>query len=230
MDTRNPPLKVHSSYEWIIMLKKCGCIDLTVFHLIWVIVVVPKPRIIAIVGVFYFRSYVFYITELWRINQQINKLAWKCMCWVWGDHRGVWGCWASGARVLPRSIETVPLGCGRLVVSLETVPFWDCLRGFDFGTTFSGFSTFLSCIFCTHVLCGQLTVSFRSGWFESFRSRLISSSQLPCDGAGGSIPNHQGSLLTFDSLFRSSSRSWHELRQWDMVIVLFLILGCNGVW
>ena len=24
-------------YEWIIMLKKCGRIDLTVFHLIWVI-------------------------------------------------------------------------------------------------------------------------------------------------------------------------------------------------
>ena len=28
------------------------------------------------------------------------------------------------------------------------------------------------------------------------------------------------SLLTLDSLFRSSSRSWHELQQWDMVIVL----------
>jgi hypothetical protein len=28
---------VHGSYEWTIMLKKCGRLDLTVFHLIWVI-------------------------------------------------------------------------------------------------------------------------------------------------------------------------------------------------
>ena len=28
---------VHGSYEWIIMLEKCGRPDLTVFHLIWVI-------------------------------------------------------------------------------------------------------------------------------------------------------------------------------------------------
>ena len=28
---------VHGSYEWIIMLEKCGRLDLTVFHLIWVI-------------------------------------------------------------------------------------------------------------------------------------------------------------------------------------------------
>ena len=27
----------HGSYEWIIMLEKCGCLDLTVFHLICVI-------------------------------------------------------------------------------------------------------------------------------------------------------------------------------------------------
>ena len=27
----------HGSYEWIIMLEKCGRVDLTVFHLIWVI-------------------------------------------------------------------------------------------------------------------------------------------------------------------------------------------------
>ena len=28
---------MHGSYEWIIMLEKCGRLDLTVFHLIWVI-------------------------------------------------------------------------------------------------------------------------------------------------------------------------------------------------
>ena len=27
---------IHGSYKWIIMLKKCGHPDLTVFHLIWV--------------------------------------------------------------------------------------------------------------------------------------------------------------------------------------------------
>ena len=73
-------------------------------------------------------------------------------------------------------------------------PVWDCLRGFGFGTTFSGFSTLLSYIFRTHVLCGQLTVSFRTRWFESFCSRLISLSQLPGHGAGGSIPECRGGL------------------------------------
>ena len=73
-------------------------------------------------------------------------------------------------------------------------PVWDCLHGFGFGTTFSGFSTLLSYIFRTHVLCGQLTVSFRTRWFESFCSRLISLSQLPGHGAGGSIPDRRGSL------------------------------------
>ena len=28
---------IHGNYEWIIMLKKYGRLDLTVFHLIWVI-------------------------------------------------------------------------------------------------------------------------------------------------------------------------------------------------
>ena len=28
-------LSFHDSYEWIIMLEKCGRLDLTVFHLIW---------------------------------------------------------------------------------------------------------------------------------------------------------------------------------------------------
>ena len=30
-------LRIHGSYEWIIMLEKCGRLDLTVFQLIWVI-------------------------------------------------------------------------------------------------------------------------------------------------------------------------------------------------
>ena len=34
-EARNQPS--HGSYEWIIMLEKCGRLDLTVFHLIWVI-------------------------------------------------------------------------------------------------------------------------------------------------------------------------------------------------
>ena len=30
-------LILHGSYKWIIMFEKCGRLDLTVFHLIWVI-------------------------------------------------------------------------------------------------------------------------------------------------------------------------------------------------
>ena len=28
-------MTIHGSYEWIIMIEKCGRLDLTVFHLIW---------------------------------------------------------------------------------------------------------------------------------------------------------------------------------------------------
>ena len=77
-------------------------------------VVVPKPRIIAVVSVFYFRSNVFYITELWPINRQIYVM-------IWGDHRSVWRMLGIRHSCSSSVFETVSMGCGWREVGLDTV-------------------------------------------------------------------------------------------------------------
>ena len=105
--------------------------------LLWIALeVVPKPRIIAVMSVFYFLSNIFYITELWPINWLGNlrdDLRWPPQYLEDIGHQalmfflGLWNCF-HGVRVVGR--ETVPLGtvCRGL--------------GFGFGTTFSGFLLF----------------------------------------------------------------------------------------
>ena len=107
-----------------------------------------------------------------------------------------------------------PWGAAGLVVGLETVSLETVCGGLGFGTTFSEFSTLLSCIFRTHVRCRQLAVSPRPRWFGSFCLQLFSSSPTPGDGLGWKNSKSSRwsrtplSLFTFASLFLSCSRSY----------------------
>ena len=65
-------------------------------------------RELRVMGCIYFLSNECIITELWLKSTSIGWyitwiLAWKFTWLGWGDHRDVWGCSASGARVLPQS-------------------------------------------------------------------------------------------------------------------------------
>ena len=68
------------------------------------------------------------------------------------------GCWASHARVLPWSLEQFPWGAVGGWWARKLSRWGQFARGLVLVQLF-WFSTLLSYIFRTHVLCGQLAVS-----------------------------------------------------------------------
>ena len=131
-------------------------------------VVVPKRRIIAVMSVFYFRSNIFYINELWPINRPGNlrdDLRWPPQHLEDVGHQalvfflGLWNL-SHGVR----------LAGGRPGYCLVGDSLW----GAWFWYNFFWFSTLQGYIFRTHVQYGQLAVLPRTMCFRSFRWLLIS--------------------------------------------------------